>query len=93
LGERVKVVLTGEGSDETLAGYSRYALTLKNLAFDRFYPRIIPRGLRRQLRELIATSSGIHAAARRKLSHMFLGVDGESWASFYFDNFFSAFNQ
>jgi asparagine synthetase B (glutamine-hydrolysing) len=48
-------VLTGEGSDEPLAGYSRYALTLKNLAFDR-----------RQLRELIATSSGINAAARRK---------------------------
>ncbi len=91
--ERVKVVLTGEGSDETLAGYSRYALTLKNLAFDRFYRRIISRGLRRKLRELIATSSGINAAARRKLSHTPIGLDGESWASFYFDNFFSAFNQ
>ena len=33
--ERVTVVLTGEGSDETLAGYSRYAFTLKNVAFDR----------------------------------------------------------
>ena len=28
--ERVKVVLTGEGSDETLAGYTRYAWTLLN---------------------------------------------------------------
>ena len=28
--ERVTVVLTGEGSDETLAGYTRYAFTLKN---------------------------------------------------------------
>ena len=29
-GERVTVVLTGEGSDETLAGYTRYAWTLLN---------------------------------------------------------------
>src|SRR5690242_13079954 len=32
--ERVTVVLTGEGSDETLAGYARYALTLKNARMD-----------------------------------------------------------
>ena len=30
--ERVTVVLTGEGSDETLAGYTRYAFTLWNTA-------------------------------------------------------------
>ena len=35
--ERVKVVLTGEGSDETLGGYARYAFTLKNAALDRYY--------------------------------------------------------
>jgi asparagine synthase (glutamine-hydrolysing) len=91
--ERVKVVLTGEGSDETLAGYSRYAFTLKNLAFDHIYRSLVPRGIRRHLRDSIATSSWINASARRKLSHSFLGLDGESWASFYFDNFFSAFNQ
>jgi asparagine synthase (glutamine-hydrolysing) len=33
--ERVKVVLTGEGSDETLAGYARYRYTLWNLAAGR----------------------------------------------------------
>ena len=44
--ERVKVVLTGEGSDETLAGYTRYAFTLKNVAFDRVYRGLIPRTLR-----------------------------------------------
>ena len=33
--ERVKVVLTGEGSDETLAGYARYPLTLWNAGLDR----------------------------------------------------------
>jgi asparagine synthase (glutamine-hydrolysing) len=91
--ERVKVVLTGEGSDETLAGYSRYAFTLKNLVFDRFYRGLVPGGMRRRLRDLIATSSWISATARRKLSHTFLGLEGESWTSFYVDNFFSAFNR
>jgi asparagine synthase (glutamine-hydrolysing) len=91
--ERVKVVLTGEGSDETLAGYSRYAFTLKNMAFDGVYRGVIPRGIRRQLRDSIANSSWLSAATRRRLSHTFLGLDGESWASFYFDNFFSAFHQ
>jgi len=91
--ERVKVVLTGEGSDETLAGYSRYAFTLKNMAFDRAYRGVVPGALRRHVRDFIATSSWISATARRKLSHTFLGLDGDLWISFYFDNFFSAFNQ
>jgi asparagine synthase (glutamine-hydrolysing) len=33
--ERVKVVLTGEGSDETLAGYGRYRYTVWNMALGR----------------------------------------------------------
>jgi asparagine synthase (glutamine-hydrolysing) len=89
---RVKVVLTGEGSDETLAGYSRYAFTLKNITFDRFYRGLVPRSIRRGIRDAIAASPWINATTRRKLSHTFLGLDGESWSSFYFDNFFSAFN-
>lgn len=91
--ERVKVVLTGEGSDETLAGYSRYAFTLKNARFDQIYRGLVPRAARKGMRDFIASSSWMGAATRRKLSHTFLGLDGESWTSFYFDNFFSAFNQ
>jgi len=91
--ERVKVVLTGEGSDETLAGYSRYAFTLKNTALDRVYRSMIPNFVRRGVRGAIAESNWIGATPRRKLSHTFLGRDGESWASFYFDNFFSAFSE
>src|SRR5260370_38201441 len=45
------------------------------------------------VRGAIAESNWIGATARRKLSHIFLGRDGESWASFYFDNFFSAFSE
>ncbi|HSZ64092.1 MAG TPA: asparagine synthase (glutamine-hydrolyzing) [Terriglobales bacterium] len=91
--ERVTVVLTGEGADETLAGYTRYAFTLKNAAIDRAYRSVVPGFLRRGLRNVVATSSLLGATARRKLEHTFLAKDGDSWASFYFDNFFSAFGE
>jgi asparagine synthase (glutamine-hydrolysing) len=91
--ERAIVVLTGEGSDETLAGYTRYAFTLKNAAFDRVYRRLTPAAFRRRIRHLISDSSLISAALRRKLAHTFFARDGNFWASFYFDNFFSAFSQ
>ncbi|HVM91164.1 MAG TPA: asparagine synthase (glutamine-hydrolyzing) [Terriglobales bacterium] len=90
--ERVVVVLTGEGADETMAGYTRYAFTLKNAAFDRMYRGMTPRFLRRAVRNSVATSSLLGATLRRKLEHTFLGKDGEAWDSFYFDNFFSAFS-
>jgi asparagine synthase (glutamine-hydrolysing) len=91
--ERVTVVLTGEGSDETLAGYTRYAFTLKNAALDRVYRGVVPSFARRQLRSTLANSALIGATARRKLAHTFLALDGEAWSEFYFDNFFSAFGK
>jgi asparagine synthase (glutamine-hydrolysing) len=87
----VKVVLTGEGSDETLAGYARYPFILRNVALDRVYRSVTPSPIRRSLRQGIANSSWLGAPVRRKLSHTFLALDGESWRSLYFDNFFSAF--
>src|ERR1700678_1503476 len=91
--ETVTVVLTGEGADETLAGYTRYAFTLKNAALDRAYRSVVPSLLRRGLRSMVATSPLLGATLRRKLEHTFLAKDGDSWASFYFDNFFSAFGE
>src|SRR5271167_2744750 len=91
--ESVTVVLTGEGADETLAGYTRYAFTLKNAAMDRAYRSVVPGFLRRGLRNKVATSSLLGATLRRKLEHTFLAKDGTSWASFYFDNFLSAFGE
>ncbi|PYV69323.1 MAG: asparagine synthase (glutamine-hydrolyzing) [Acidobacteria bacterium] len=87
--ERVTVVLTGEGSDETLAGYARYAWTLKNTRMDTAYRLLAPEILRRSIRAGIR-SSPLPAALYRKLEHTFLVRDGSSWASFYFDNFYSA---
>src|SRR6266566_2015150 len=91
--DSLKVVLTGEGSDETLAGYSRYAFTLKNLSLNRVYKNMLPGVTRRSIQRSIAGSPWMHATLRRKLSHTFLAHDVDSWSSFYFDNFFSAFSE
>ena len=88
--EHVTVVLTGEGSDETLAGYTRYAWTLLNSRMDGAYRALTTDGMRRLVRKAIC-SSPLSAGVRRKLDHTFLLRDGSSWPSFYYDNFFSAF--
>jgi asparagine synthase (glutamine-hydrolysing) len=88
--EKVTVVLTGEGSDETLAGYTRYAWTLLNSRMDKVYRSTTPDSLRRLVRGAIQ-GSPLTASFHRKLQHTFLARDGNSWPSFYFDNFFSAF--
>jgi len=89
--ERVTVVLTGEGSDETLAGYTRYPWTLLNARMDAVYRTLTPSVLRKMVRHGIADGP-LPAALHRKLEHSFLGRDGTSWPSFYFDNFYSAFS-
>ena len=89
--ERVTVVLTGEGSDETLAGYMRYAWTLANARMDSVYRRLTPAFLRKAIRNGI-NRSPLTAGLHRKLEHTFLVRDGEHWDSFYFDNFYSAFS-
>jgi asparagine synthase (glutamine-hydrolysing) len=89
--ERVTVVLTGEGSDETLAGYARYAFTLKNSNMDRVYRALFPGALRGLVRNGIQASP-LPAGLHRKLEHTFLARDGAAWESFYFDNFLSAFS-
>jgi asparagine synthase (glutamine-hydrolysing) len=91
--ERVKVVLTGEGSDETLAGYTRYPFTVWNARLDRGYRSLIPSGMRRLLRDAAADSNWLPPKMKKKLRHTFLARDGASWAAFYFDNFYAAFSE
>jgi asparagine synthase (glutamine-hydrolysing) len=90
--EHVKVVLTGEGSDETLAGYTRYAWTLLNARMDASYRAVTTEAMRDMLRKMLLTL-GFSASWRRKIEHTFLIRDGNSWPSFYYDNFFSAFSE
>ena len=81
----VKVVLTGEGSDETLAGYNRYRVTEYNARLGALYRRCVPRfarhGLRRALEGLPATSRFRQRAARTFL------MRGADLDELYFDNF------
>lgn len=81
----VKVVLTGEGSDETLAGYNRYRVTMANVALGRAWERAVPRGLRALVRERVLAMAPTGAAGRR-LRRTFLAMPADL-DSLYFDNF------
>ncbi len=87
--EQVKVVLTGEGSDELFGGYNRYRVHLMNQRMLGAWT-LLPGGLRRTMREQIAESPLISDTVRRKLSHTVAGM-AEDFESLYLDNFYSAF--
>jgi asparagine synthase (glutamine-hydrolysing) len=82
---RVKVVLTGEGSDETLAGYNRYRVTAASLALGDRYERYVPAVVRSGVREALREGSG-HFALARKASRTFLGRSS-ALESLYLENF------
>lgn len=81
--QHVKVVLTGEGSDETLAGYSRYAKALKLLSYGEKYESVTPTFLRDAVRSGVAT---LPATFNRRLTRTFLTREADI-ESLFFDNF------
>ncbi|MFN7944712.1 MAG: asparagine synthase (glutamine-hydrolyzing) [Blastocatellia bacterium] len=83
--QRVRVVLTGEGSDELLAGYDKYRKTIFNLACGRLWQNAVPAAVRRSVRQMISARSAT-SAIQRKLSRTFLCLAPEL-EDIYFDNF------
>jgi len=87
--QHVKVVLTGEGSDELFAGYERYRWLGLNERWAARY-ETVPAGIRRAVREWIAISPLLGAGLRRKLRHTVLGRD-LGFESLFLENFYYAF--
>src|SRR5207248_4175693 len=84
--QHVTVVLTGEGSDELLAGYGKYSRVAWNWRAGTVYERMVPAPLRRTI------ASGVvpHLPAKlaRYARRSFLAMD-RSAESMFFDNFAS----
>jgi asparagine synthase (glutamine-hydrolysing) len=83
--QHVKVVLTGEGSDELLAGYGRYRRTIWNLSMGRRYNKLTPSFARDAVRNQIENTLPT-GRLRQKLMRTFLVLSPEL-ESIYFDNF------
>ncbi len=77
--EHVKVVLTGEGADETLAGYGRYSKALKLLTYGEKYEFMTPNFVREMVKSGVATLGG-------KLDRTFLTREADI-ENLFFDNF------
>jgi asparagine synthase (glutamine-hydrolysing) len=85
----VKVVLTGEGSDELLAGYDRYTSHLMNQRAMRIFG-VLPAAARGRIRSFMQTSPLFGTGFPAKMRHLFLARD-ENIESLLLDNFYCAF--
>lgn len=79
----VKVVLTGEGADEIIAGYGRYSKALQLLSYGEKYESVTPSFLRNAVRGGVATLPGV---LNRKLNRTFLSREADI-ENLFFDNF------
>jgi len=89
--EKVKVVLTGEGTDEIFAGYLKYRAALLNLRAGPLYRRLVP-GPLQDLVQKALIAEVIPDGILRKLRHSFLYYP-DRFEKIHFDNFYSVFPQ
>ena len=82
--EHVKVVLTGEGSDELLAGYGKYPRSLLNWKAAMLYERMVPAPVRRAVGSSLVPR--LPSRLGRYAQRSFLAVP-RTPAAMFFDNF------
>src|SRR5687767_7536922 len=82
--QHVKVVLTGEGSDELLAGYGKYPRSLFNWKAGGIYERAIPTALRSSVASSVVPR--LPAGWRRYATRSFLAMRREP-AAMFLDSF------
>ena len=83
--QHVKVVLTGEGSDEMLGGYDRYRKTIYNMILGRYYHGLTNDKIRRSVMailERMLRPTRLSDKLRRTFLHLDPNLD-----KIYFDNF------
>ena len=81
--KHVKVVLTGEGSDEILAGYGRYPKAISLLQYGEKYESLTPSFLRSAVKTGVAT---LPSSLNQKLKRTFLTREADI-ENLFFDNF------